>query len=104
MPLKPVLLSLGCSTGFKGVSFDSSQAKPFVATGHRDNHVFFLGSFSTAEEAALCVARELAANDAGQSSAPGPPPAPMPNEVKLEEAPPPMPEGASVVHNHITLQ
>ena len=62
------------SAGFKGVSHDPKRAsKPFHANlrhGGRSNH---LGTFATAEEAALAVARFLGPE--GAAAAPTPEPA-----------------------------
>ena len=45
-------------TGFVGVYLDQrGRAKPYLATVKRGGNKVHLGSFATAEEAALCVAR-----------------------------------------------
>ena len=45
-------------TGFKNVYQNhNSSVRPFIAKENRDGKVILLGSFTTAEEAALCVAR-----------------------------------------------
>ena len=47
-------------TGYFGVYLDKpSQAKPFLTRVKRGGKDVRLGSFATAEEAALCVARSL---------------------------------------------
>ena len=61
----------GNATGFKGVFFDSgnksNEHRPYRAQVKRGGKHMSLGSFTTAEEAALCYARDIAAN-----GAPGP--------------------------------
>jgi len=83
----------GGSTGYKGVSFDSSRkTRPYRAEAQRGGKVF-LGLFATAQEAALVVARASAAQ-----AAPPQPPATSSKKrkVKSEEKPPDMPTGARV--------
>ena len=49
-------------TGFRGVKRDGRTAgRPFAARPKRDGRDKYLGNFATAEEAALAVARHLAA-------------------------------------------
>ena len=52
------------TTGFKGVVFDSSRSKPYQAKMWRGGKHVHLGTFATAEEAALCYAHDIAANGA----------------------------------------
>ena len=60
-------------TGYFGVRLDNpGRAKPYQAKVWRDGKAVFLGSFATAEEAALCVARsskESAASAQSQEQA-----------------------------------
>ena len=60
-------------TGYFGVRLDNpGRAKPYQAKVWRDGKAVFLGSFATAEEAALCVARsskESAASAQSQGQA-----------------------------------
>ena len=44
-------------TGYFGVHHQSSKPKPYQARVSRGGNFVHLGSFATAEEAALCVAR-----------------------------------------------
>ena len=46
-------------TGFKGVSRTGNASKPFQAMLRREGRDKYLGTFVTAEEAALAVARAL---------------------------------------------
>jgi len=56
------LLRSDSSTGYKGVYFDSSsKSKPFKVEVWRGGKLVYLGTFATAEEAALCYARSLEA-------------------------------------------
>ena len=69
------------AAGYRGVSKDSNgyRAKPFHAKVRRAGNQVFLGTFATAEEAALAYARTLEAQ--AQVASPKPP----------EPAPPPLP-------------
>jgi len=79
------------STGYKGVSFRSGKATPYKAQVWRGRKQVSLGTFATAEEAALVVARDSAA----QAAAPQPPAtSSRKRKVKSEEQPPNMPAGA----------
>jgi len=108
-----LLRSESNSTGFRGVSFKSGKTRPYFAQVRRGGTTEALGTFATAEEAALVVARELAAQPPAQAAAPQPPssssrkrkvykseeqPPEMPAgaRVKLEEQPPPMPNDTVV--------
>ena len=51
------LLVADNSTGYSCVYHHPGQPKPFVAQVRRGGKGVHLGSFATAEEAALCVAR-----------------------------------------------
>ena len=55
------------AAGFKGVSFNSGKSKPYQAHVKRGGKAVHLGYFATAEEAALCYVRELAAKGAPES-------------------------------------
>ena len=55
------------TAGFKGVSFISSKSKPYEAKVRRGGKQESLGCFATAEEAALCYVRDMAANGAPES-------------------------------------
>ena len=57
------------STGFRCVSFRSGMIKPYQANVYRGGKKTGLGSFATAEEAALCYAR----SPEGQAAAAAPP-------------------------------
>jgi len=94
-----LLKSKGRSTGYNLVSFDSTPnlTKPYKAHVKRGGKTATLGSFATAEEAALVVARELAAQTLAQAAAPQPPAtSSRKRKVKSEEQPPDMPAGARV--------
>ena len=54
---KLTLLVAGNSSGYFGVNIKHGQAKPYQARLTRAGKLVHLGSFATAEEAALCVAR-----------------------------------------------
>eukprot|EP00964_Phaeocystis_antarctica_P085082 scaffold53687_cov52-Phaeocystis_antarctica.AAC.1 len=57
-------------TGYFGVSFDKpGQPKPYQARAQRDSKTVSLGSFATAEEAALCVARSQEGQAAAERAA-----------------------------------
>ena len=83
-------------TGFKGVKFDSrgsSEARPYQAQVTRGGKYVFLGSFATAEDAALCYARDMAANgapglsaSAASKAAAAAAPAPLTAEEALRQA------------------
>ena len=63
------------ATGFKGVYHGKNASTPFTATLKRDGRKNHLGTFATAEEAALAVARYL--GPAGVAAALAPETAPM---------------------------
>ena len=94
-----LLRSESSSTGYKGVGFNGrSKSKPYKAEVKRGGKNVTLGSFATAEEAALSYARTPEAQAAAAA-----PPAPQPTatsarkrKVKSEEQPPDMPAGARV--------
>ena len=60
------LLVAGNKTGYFGVSLDKpGQPKPYLARVRRGGKQVSLGSFATAEEAALCIARSPEGRVAG---------------------------------------
>ena len=56
------LLQYNNTTGYMGVTFRSGKSKPYQAREKRRGKMATLGSFATAEEAALCCARSLVAS------------------------------------------
>ena len=75
-----LLRSKSSSTGYTGVRFNSSsKSKPYQAKVWRGGTVVHLGTFATAEEAALCHARTPEVQEAAAA-----PPAPQP--LTAEEA------------------
>jgi len=94
-----LLKSESSSTGYKGVSWQKRpEATPYQAKLRRGGQSVALGTYATAEEAALVVAQELAALPPAQATAPQPPPSSSlrKRKVKSEEQPPDMPAGARV--------
>ena len=69
-----LLRSVLSSTGYKGVGFNSSRPKPYEVQVQRGGKPVSLGSFATAEEAALCYARSPEAQAAVAAAAAPPPP------------------------------
>ena len=61
-------------TGYFGVSHQSGKPKPYQAQVRRGGKGVGLGSFATAEEAALCVARSQEGQAAAERAAAAPPP------------------------------
>ena len=51
------LLKADNTAGFFGVSHQHGKTKPYLAQAWRGGKVVHLGSFASAEEAALCIAR-----------------------------------------------
>jgi len=96
-----LLRSGSSSTGYKGVAFNtksskSSKSKSYWAKAWRGGKNVSLGYFVTAEEAALHVARDLAA--AAQVASPQPPAASSrKRKAKSEEQPPDMPADDVVI-------
>jgi predicted secreted protein len=88
------------TTGYFGVYHRPSLPKPYQAKVYRDGKTVHLGTFATAEEAALCIARspegQAAARRAAarerQGTLPAVPSGAFGNE---EEVVPPMPPGAN---------
>ena len=82
-----LLRSESSSTGYKGVSFNSGMAKPYRAEVRRGGKLVSLGSFVTAEEAALCHARTPEAQAAMAAAAAAPPePPPLTAEEAVQQA------------------
>ena len=115
------LLVADNKTGYFGVYHRPGKSKPYKAQVKRGGKTVNLGSFATAEEAALCIARSpegrkaaerAAASEEGQGAATampsGPtlkeegevPPMPLGAVVKEEEIAPPMPPDAVVKQEH----
>ena len=100
------LLKADNNTGYFGVQHKPGRAKPYEAQVRRGGKVVSLGSFATAEEAALCVARspegraaaaKRAAPQLSEEEGKGTvPPMPPGAFVKEEQVAPPMPPGAFV--------
>ena len=70
------LLKADNKTGYFGVSLDkrlSAAHKPYQARVRRGGKDVHLGSFATAEEAALCIARSPEGRDAAKRAAAAPP-------------------------------
>ena len=69
------LLKADNKTGYFGVNLNNpGKAKPYVARVRRGGKVVHLGSFVTAEQAALCVARSPEGQAAAQKAAAAAPP------------------------------
>ena len=81
-------------TGYFGVYHHSGKPKPYEARVRRGGKYVSLGTFATAEEAALRVAR----SPEGQAAAKRSPSAPTPltSEAELKDEPPAMPSDAVV--------
>jgi hypothetical protein len=103
------LLVADNTAGYFGVYHQPGRPKPYQAQVRRGGNTVHLGSFSTTEEAALCIARSPEGRAAAEraASAPpsrrseeegqGPPPArPSRSVLKEEGTVPPMPAGAFV--------
>ena len=67
------LLVADNSTGYFGVLHRPGRPKPYQAQVWRGGKTVHLGSFATAEEAALCVARTPEGKAAAEQAAPAPP-------------------------------
>ena len=75
------------SSGYTGVTFNrGSKSKPYMAQVKRGGEKLYLGTYATAEEAALCYARtpEAQAAAAAAQAAAAAPPAPPP--MRAEKA------------------
>ena len=89
------------ATGFKGVTRNDRYSKPFQAQVRHGGHKKHLGAFTTAEEAALAIARFLAppaaeAAPAAPPVAPPAPPAPAAVPPPAADAAPPDTSGVEV--------
>ena len=63
-------------TGYFGVNHEPDRTKPYQARVMRGGKKVFLGSFATAEEAALCVARSPEGREAAERAEAARPPSP----------------------------
>ena len=95
-------------TGYYGVPFDQrAKTKPYPAQVWRGGKQVTLGTFATAEEAALCIARSpegrawAAAQQAAASEERNAPAMPPGAALKEEGAVPPMPPGAFVKEEQV---
>eukprot|EP00964_Phaeocystis_antarctica_P030612 scaffold17307_cov63-Phaeocystis_antarctica.AAC.6 len=61
------------TTGYFGVNHQPGKPKPYFARVWRGGKAVSLGSFATAEEAALCVARSPEGQEAAERAAAAPP-------------------------------
>ena len=100
---KLTLQAAESTTGYLGVRLANRPglSKPYQAQVRRGGKKVHLGSFATAEEAALCVARspegQAAAGRAAAAERQGTLPAVTPGaSLKVEDSVPPMPPGAFV--------
>ena len=84
------------ASGFKGVTFSSSKSRPYQAQVRRGGKALQLGSFATAEEAALCYARD-AASAASAAKAQRAPPSPPPPAKRAKAAAREMSEEEGIV-------
>ena len=88
------LLKADSKSGYFSVYLTKpGQPKPYQAKVRRDSKEVTLGSFVTAEEAALCVARSPEGRKAVERAASAPPP-PRMNEDEGQGKPPAMPSRA----------
>ena len=88
-------------TGYFGVTHRTGRFKPYIVRVSRGGKKVSLGSFATAEEAALCVARSPEGRAAAQRAAAAPTPLTSEEErkgpfVKEDGMVPPMPPDAYV--------
>jgi len=93
------LLKADNKAGYFGVYLNKTgKPKPYQAQVWRGGKLVHLGSFATAEEAALCIARspegQAAAKKAAASENGSAPAMPLGATLKEEDAVPPMPPGA----------
>ena len=94
-------------TGYYGVPFDQrAKTKPYPVQVWRGGKQVTLGTFATAEEAALCIARSpegraWAAQQAAASEERNAPAMPPGAALKEEGAVPPMPPGAFVKEEQV---
>eukprot|EP00964_Phaeocystis_antarctica_P093277 scaffold60141_cov49-Phaeocystis_antarctica.AAC.1 len=82
-----MLLVAESSTGYFGVYHQSSKVKPYRTEVRRGGKMVSLGSFATAEEAALCVARSPEGQAAAaKAAAAAPPTLPLTSEEARQQA------------------
>jgi len=81
-----LLMSESSKSGYTGVSFNSGRTKPYVALVRRGGKQVALGTFATAEEAALTYARTPEAQAAVAEAAAAPPPLTAEEAVQQAEA------------------
>ena len=119
------LLEADNTTGYFGVRHKPGRPKPYLAQVKRGGTIVHLGSFATAEEAALCIARSpegraaaakraapQVSEEEGKGTVPPMPPGafvkeedvPAANAVKEEGAVPPMPPDAFVVKTEAVVK
>ena len=80
------LLKADNTAGYFGVSHQPGQPKPYQAKVRRGGNTVHLGSFATAEEAALCVARSPEGQEAAKRAAAPPPAPPLTSEEVRQQA------------------
>ena len=99
------LLKADNKAGYFAVYHHSGNPKPYKAQVRRGGKLVHLGSFATAKEAALCVARspegQAAAKKAAASEEGNAPAMPRGAVLKEEGAVPPMPPGAFVKEEQV---
>ena len=80
------LLKADSTTGYFGVYHNKAcKSKPYLAQVRRGGEKLSLGSFATAEEAALCIARSPEGKEAAeQAAAPAAPPPLTSEEVRQQ--------------------
>ena len=84
------LLKADNKAGYFGVNHQPGRSKPYLAQVSRSGTMVHLGSFATAEEAALCIARSPEGRAAAERAAP------QLSEEEGKGSVPPMPPGAFV--------
>jgi len=81
------LLKADTKTGYFGVNLNKpGRPKPYLAQVKRGGNTVHLGSFATAEEAALCVARTPEGQEAVKRAAAPPPAPPLTSEEARQQA------------------
>ena len=88
------LLKADNTTGYYGVRHHPGRPKPYQAQVRRGDRMVHLGSFATAEEAALYVARSPEGQAAAKKAAAAPPRRSEESDVELVEA-----EVVHIMHN-----
>ena len=78
------LLVAESETGYFGVNHLPGRSKPYLAQMRRGGKLVHLGSFATAEEAALCVARSPEGQEAAKQAAAAP--VPLTSEEARQQA------------------